>query len=202
MLTAIETEEGYKIRFVLEKLQTIYYVQITPSLISSGFFEIIPNVIKVGIYYIDTPDIDFDLSHLHKLKNLACESELNENGSHFLNKLRFPHSSRKLTITACVLSRSFLTTLCGLPNLEVLNINSGVFERDGEAEEEEWEAVEGDKIRSLQFLGLYSSNIVRWRANGTNFPKLRELYVNRCNELEEIPSDIGDIPTLGRNLHR
>ncbi|XP_047953901.1 prohibitin-3, mitochondrial-like [Salvia hispanica] len=30
----------------------------------------------------------------------------------------------------------------------------------------------------------------------TNFPKLRVLHVSRCSELEEIPCDIGDIPTL------
>ncbi|KAG6391861.1 hypothetical protein SASPL_149622 [Salvia splendens] len=90
---------------------------------------------------------------------------------------------------------SFLTTLCALPNLEVLKI------RDC-AEEEEWEMTEGDEFRSLQFLRLCSSKIVRWRANETNLPKLWELYVIRCNELEEIPCDIGDIPTLQTILLR
>ncbi|XP_047972411.1 putative late blight resistance protein homolog R1A-10 [Salvia hispanica] len=196
LFTAIDTDEGYKIRFVHKKLQSIYHVWITPSLIRNGFFQIIPNVIKLGIYYIDTPEIEVDLSHLHKLENLRFDSELDEDGSRFLNKLRFPHGIRKLTIFECFVSRSFLTTLCGLPNLEVLKIGNCVFERDGEAEEEEWEAVEGDEFCSLQFLCLQSLNIVRWRADETNFPKLRELQVIRCKELEEIPCNIGDIPTL------
>ena len=62
---------------------------------------------------------------------------------------------------------TFLTTLCGLLNLEVLKIGDCVFETDREAEEEEWEAEEGDEFGSLQFLHLESLNIVRWRANET-----------------------------------
>ncbi|XP_042031906.1 putative late blight resistance protein homolog R1B-16 [Salvia splendens] len=187
---------GYKIRFVHTKLQTIFLVWITPSLIRSGFFEIIPNIIWLGIYYIHSPDIEVDLSHLHKLENLRCQSELDKVGSCFLIKLRFPYSIRKLTIVDCVLFRRFLTTLCALPNLEVLYICRCVFERDAQAEEEEWEVTEGDEFRSLQHLNLQLLNIVRWRAKETNFPKLRELHVVKCNELEEIPCDIGDIPTL------
>ncbi|KAG6385432.1 hypothetical protein SASPL_154270 [Salvia splendens] len=105
---------------------------ITPSLIRSGFLEIIPNVVK------------------------------------------FPCKIRKLAISECVVSRIFLTTLCGLPNLEVLKIEYCVFEtyEVGESEEEEWEITEGDEFRSLQFLSL------------------------RCYQLEEVPCDIGDIPTL------
>ncbi|XP_047945655.1 putative late blight resistance protein homolog R1A-10 [Salvia hispanica] len=192
----IQIGEGYKIRFVHKKLQTIFFIWITPSLISSGFFEIIPNVVRLGIYYEDSPNIEIDLSHLGKLETLKCQSKLNEDGSCFLNKLRFPCSIRKLTIFYCVLSRSFLTTLCGLPNLEALSICKCVYQRDGETEEQEWEMTERDKFRSLQYLRLQSFNIVRWRANDTNFPKLRLLDVIRCNELEEIPSGIGDIINL------
>ncbi|KAL1531582.1 putative late blight resistance protein R1B-16 [Salvia divinorum] len=194
--TLIEVGKGYEIRFVHKKLQTIYFVWITPSLIRSGFFEIIPNVIRLGIYYEDSPDIEVDLSHLHKLENLRCQSELNKDGSRFLNKLRFPCSIRKLVIVDCVVSRSFLTTLCTLPNLEVFLIGNCVFERDGEAEVDEWETTEGDEFRSLQFLSLHCLDIVHWRANETNFPVLRELYVIGCSKLDEIPCDIGDIPTL------
>ena len=127
--------------------------------------------------------MEVDLSHLYKLENLRCQSDLNEDGSCFLNKLGFPHSIRKLTIFYCVVFRSFLATLCGLPNLEVLSICQCVFERNGEADEEEWEMTEGDEFRSLQCLCLDSLNIARWRANKTNFPKLLELHVKECNEL-------------------
>ncbi|XP_047965776.1 putative late blight resistance protein homolog R1B-16 [Salvia hispanica] len=196
LVTLIEIGKGYKIRFVHKKLQMIYFVRITPSLIRNGFFEIIPNIRSLGIYYLDSPDVEVDLSHLHKLKNLKCFSVLTKDGSCFLNKLRFPCSIRKLVIIDCVVFRSFLTTLCALTNLEVLKIAYCVFERDGEAEEEEWEATEGDEFHSLEFLCLQSLNIVCWRDDETNFPKLRVLHVFRCNELVEIPCGIGDIPTL------
>ncbi|XP_047948745.1 putative late blight resistance protein homolog R1B-16 [Salvia hispanica] len=100
------------IKFDLKKLQTLYTVRVTPKLISSGFFERIPNIIRLGIYYEDSPNIVVDLSHLHKLEILYCNSELDKD------------------------------------------------------------------------------------ADETNFPKLRELFVCDCYKLEEIPSAIGDIPTL------
>ncbi|KAG6431426.1 hypothetical protein SASPL_109505 [Salvia splendens] len=110
-----------KIKFEIKKLQTLSTVLITPKLISCGFFEGIPNIIKLGIYYEDSPNIEVDLSHLHKLEILHCQSRL-------------------------------------------------------------------DKDESL--------NLVHWKADETNFPKLRELFVLECYRLEEIPSAIGDIPTL------
>ncbi|KAG6392120.1 hypothetical protein SASPL_146330 [Salvia splendens] len=188
-----------KIKFDLKKLQTLYIVWITPKLISSGFFEGIPNIIKLGIYYEDSPNIEVDLSHLHKLEILLCESQLDKDGSRFLHKLRFPSNLRKLSLLGCVVFRSLLTTLCTLPNLEVLRIMDCPFEREGETaeeEEEEWEVTEGDQFRSRLFLLLQFLNLVRWKANETNFPKLRKLHVLNSNRLEEIPSAIGDISTL------
>ncbi|XP_047948746.1 putative late blight resistance protein homolog R1A-10 [Salvia hispanica] len=186
-----------KMKFDLKKLQTLYIVWISPDLISSGFFERIPNIIRLGIYYEDSPNIVVDLSHLHKLEILYCNSELDKDGSRFLHKLRFPSNLRKLSLHSCVVFRSLLTTLCTLPNLEVLKIVECVFQREGEGEaEEEWEATEGGEFRSLLFLQLESLNLVHWKANETNFPKLRTLFVVGCYKLEEIPNAMGDIPTL------
>ena len=53
-----------------------------------------------------------------------------------------------------------------------------------------------DEFRSLLFLQVEFLNLVHWKADETNFPKLRELFVCDCYKLEEIPSAIGDIPTL------
>ncbi|XP_047947904.1 putative late blight resistance protein homolog R1B-16 [Salvia hispanica] len=185
------------IKFDLKKLQTLYTVRVTPKLISSGFFERIPNIIKLGICYGDSPNIVVDLGHLYKLEILHCLSELDKDGSRFLQKLRFPSNLKNLTLGGCVVFRSLLTTLCTLPNLEVLRIVKCVFEREGEAEEEEeWEATEGGEFHSLLFLQLDSLNLVHWKADETNFPKLRKLFVFGCYKLDEIPSAIGDIPTL------
>ncbi|KAL1561249.1 putative late blight resistance protein R1A-10 [Salvia divinorum] len=62
--------------------------------------------------------------------------------------------------------------------------------------EEEWKLAEEDVFCSLQFLTLEDSELVRWIADETNFPRLRHLRLDRCYSLEEIPSGIGEIPTL------
>ncbi|XP_047943229.1 putative late blight resistance protein homolog R1B-16 [Salvia hispanica] len=192
----IEIGEEYRFKYVHKKLHKIFFLRITPSMIRNGFFETIPNIISLGIRFDDSLDSEVDLSHLHKLEILRCISDWNKYDCRFLHKLRVPCNIRKLVLIGCALAQSFLRNLCALPKLEVLKIRSCMFERDGEAEEEEWEMAEGDEFRSLQFLSIISLNIVRWRANETNFPKLLVLHVIRCKVLEEIPCDIGDIPTL------
>ncbi|KAH6831965.1 hypothetical protein C2S53_019827 [Perilla frutescens var. hirtella] len=186
-------EEGYVIEFVRKKLQTIsYWVRITGPLIRRGFFKSIPNIKNLGLYFHELPSITevVDLTHLHKLQTLRCTciSRLEED---VLQKLRFPSSLRKLTLYKCVIFGRFMRTLCALPNLEVLKIVECAFDED-----EEWEAAEGDEFGSLQYLELQDLKLVRWRADETNFPRLRELRIGFCYSLEEIPSGIGEIPTL------
>ncbi|KAH6808642.1 hypothetical protein C2S51_026425 [Perilla frutescens var. frutescens] len=185
-------EEGYVIKFVRKKLQTIsYWVRITGPLIRRGFFKSIPNIKNLGLYFHELPSITevVDLTHLHKLQTLRCTciSGLEED---VLQKLRFPSSLRKLTLYKCVIFGRFMRTLCALPNLEVLKIVECAFD------EEEWEAAEGDEFGSLQYLELQDLKLVRWRADETNFPRLEQLLIYKCSSLEEIPSGIGEIPTL------
>ncbi|XP_047965788.1 putative late blight resistance protein homolog R1B-16 [Salvia hispanica] len=193
-LNEIGTE--FRFRFVHKKLHKIFIVRITPSMIRNGFFETIPNIISLGITFKNSPDSEVDLSHLHKLEILRCSTNRKKDPCRFLHKLRFPCNIRKLVLIGCAVAQSFLTTLCALRYLEVLKIRSCMFERDGEAEEEELEVTEGDEFCSLLFLRLESLKIGRWKADETNFPKLRVLHVIRCKVLKEIPRDIGDIPTL------
>ncbi|XP_047978795.1 putative late blight resistance protein homolog R1B-16 [Salvia hispanica] len=51
-------------------------------------------------------------------------------------------------------------------------------------------------IDKKEFLYLEDLRIVRWIADETNFPRLRHLHLHECKHLEEIPSGIGEIPTL------
>ncbi|KAH6808644.1 hypothetical protein C2S51_026427 [Perilla frutescens var. frutescens] len=186
-------EVGYKIKFVRKKLQTISYVMITAPLMRRGFFESIPNITNLKLYFPELASSSevVDLTHLHKLQTLRCASHLNRDGRFLLQKLIFPSSLRKLNLFYCVIFGRFMTSLCALPNLEVLKIGGCVFE-----DNQEWEAAEGDEFRSLQFLQFSTLNLVRWRADETNFPRLRELSIGYCPSLEEIPSGIGEIPTL------
>ncbi|KAL0348643.1 UNVERIFIED_CONTAM: putative late blight resistance proteinR1B-12 [Sesamum angustifolium] len=43
---------------------------------------------------------------------------------------------------------------------------------------------------------LEKLELVHWRADETHFPRLRHQVIRECSALEEIPSGIGDIPTL------
>ena len=68
LITLTEIGVECMFRSVHKKLHKIFFVRITPSMIRNGFFESIPNIISLGIHFEDSPDIEVDLSHLHKLE--------------------------------------------------------------------------------------------------------------------------------------
>ncbi|KAH6831933.1 hypothetical protein C2S53_012808 [Perilla frutescens var. hirtella] len=185
-------EYGYRKTFVQKKLQTISTVNLD-HLISRGFLGYIPNIKNLGICCRFLPSSAVDLRHLHKLQTLKCSFDSPSEGDRsFVATLIFPSSLRKLSLCECAISHKVLTTLCALPDLEVLKLRKCVFDED-----EEWDAAtQGDAFGSLQFLLLESLNVVRWRADETNFPKLRQLVIRGCSRLEEIPCGIGEILTL------
>ncbi|XP_057772155.1 putative late blight resistance protein homolog R1A-10 [Salvia miltiorrhiza] len=185
-------KEDYTKKIVLKKLQTLWCVKLSPSMIRGGFLESIPSIKSLGLH--DKEDSFLievvDLSHLHKLETLRWWSE----DATFLRRLKFPSTLRKLSLIDCLINPGALTILCALPNLEVLKINFCTFK--SEETNDEWEIAEEDEFSSLQFLQLYCLQLVRWRADETNFPRLRHLIIRRCYYLEEIPAGIGEIPTL------
>ncbi|KAL2509393.1 putative disease resistance protein [Forsythia ovata] len=76
-----------------------------------------------------------------------------------------------------------------LPNLEVLNLRT--FTYDGSV----WEPTE-DNFLQLKVLLLEETDLEYLKADETNFPSLQHLTFSYCEQLEEIPSAIGNIPTL------
>ncbi|XP_047978784.1 putative late blight resistance protein homolog R1B-8 [Salvia hispanica] len=109
----------------------------------------------------------------------------------------------------CELNFGAWRSLCALNKLEVFTFTCCNFkskeETNGDESEsedtytwdEEWELEDGDVFPSLHFLTLkllYS--LPFWTADKTNFPRLRQLRVAGCCDLYEIPSGIGEIPTL------
>ncbi|XP_057771176.1 putative late blight resistance protein homolog R1A-10 [Salvia miltiorrhiza] len=198
--TFLRIEDDYMKKIVLKKLQTIRNVYLTLSVIRRGFLESIPNIKSLGIAYKvegsswKMSEVVVDLSHLHKLQTLSWVS------SQYLHVPKFPSTLRELTLEFCVITLAVTTALCALPNLEVLNMHKCSFKSNETEEEEaneEWEIAEGDEFSSLHFLLLEDCiSLVRWRADETNFPRLRHLYIRKCPYLEEIPAGIGEIPTL------
>ncbi|KAL0341557.1 UNVERIFIED_CONTAM: putative late blight resistance proteinR1B-16 [Sesamum calycinum] len=64
---------------------------------------------------------------------------------------------------------------------------------------QEWNQVEGEFPR-LKVLTIFDCHLVWWRAENVHFPNLESLFLSFMWKLEEIPSVIGDIPTL-RSIH-
>ncbi|PIN23085.1 hypothetical protein CDL12_04214 [Handroanthus impetiginosus] len=83
-----------------------------------------------------------------------------------------------------------------LENLEVLKLKEKAFMG------KYWEAQDGG-FRHLEVLHIGRTDLVSWYALGHHFPRLRRLELKNCEELQDIPSGLADIPTLRLlDLHR
>ncbi|KAJ9552092.1 LOW QUALITY PROTEIN: hypothetical protein OSB04_016137 [Centaurea solstitialis] len=105
------------------------------------------------------------------------------------NHIWFPATLKTLTLTKCCLPWSDMSTIKSLPNLEVLELFHNAFMGA------HWDACE-QQFRQLKFLLLYHLNLKQWEASSTSFPCLKRLSMRRCEDLEEIPFEIGEIATL------
>ncbi|KAL0464140.1 UNVERIFIED_CONTAM: Disease resistance protein RPP13 [Sesamum latifolium] len=136
-----------------------------------------------------------NLDQLHKLEILKCLF-----GGHdylmFLPSSRniarptltFPPNLKKLILSGCLLPWEDMTHIGSLPKLEVLKLHRNAF--CGKV----WEPIEGEFLR-LKYLKLHHLDLTEWRADETHFPSLQHLILKICS-LKEIPSGIGEIPTL------
>ena len=202
---------------VLKKLQRISVnLRKEEARTWDGFLKSIPNIKKLSILdCLRTTPALIDLSHLHKIEHLTCIQF--QHGLSHRFRIIFPSILRKLLLYECGINSGAWRTLCALHKLEMLKIGSCSFkskeetcdeEREAtngdelESEEEtydeewDWELGDGDVFRSLQVLHLEDLRIMRWIADETNFPRLRHLHIRFFSNLEEIPSGIGEIPTL------
>ncbi|XP_022885293.1 putative late blight resistance protein homolog R1B-16 isoform X2 [Olea europaea var. sylvestris] len=183
--------EGGNSTTVLENLQTLS--QIKDFRCTEEILKRIPNLKKLGICYVFEP-MDSDLyclknvGRLHKLESLNCYIFPSLSSS-FLQNLTLPPSLKKLTLSGSHIPWEDMTILGSLPNLQVLKLKRSSFYG------REWEPNEGEFLQ-LKFLLLEGLNLVEWRADNIHFPCLQHLVLKTCYSMEEIPSVIGEIPTL------
>ncbi|KAL3504648.1 hypothetical protein ACH5RR_034489 [Cinchona calisaya] len=104
-------------------------------------------------------------------------------------KFCFPSNLKKLSMSNSCLPWDEISYIGELPNLEVLKLLNKAFVG------QQWEMREGE-FQKLKFLKLDSLDIKLWTAFSEHFPSLEQLIVLSCQELEEIPSSLGEIPTL------
>lgn len=103
-------------------------------------------------------------------------------------EFNFPMNLKKLTLEA--FPWSIMSSIGRLPNLEVLKLLGAKAGR-----EEIWNMEEGE-FPKLKFLKLERPCIVRWTCSGDHLPCLQKLVLESCWNLEELPSCLGEIPTL------
>ncbi|KAL8056991.1 hypothetical protein ABFX02_04G154600 [Erythranthe guttata] len=176
--------------FVLPNLQTLKNVR--NFVWSEEACKGIVNVRKLNIAYGSEwkkSNNDYQLynvSQLHKLESLSCISYCKDER---LRKLTFLCSLKKLSLDGFIVRYQDLTVIGSLPCLEVLKL------LDSSIKEDEWNPVEGEFLR-LKFLLVLWSSLVYWNVESSHFPVLEKLVLLHMKELDRIPLDIGEIPTL------
>ncbi|KAL0341551.1 UNVERIFIED_CONTAM: hypothetical protein Scaly_1817700 [Sesamum calycinum] len=131
----------------------------------------------------------YRLDNLIRLQNL--ETLFVSASNLTLENITFPTSLKELRLVGCYIPWENMTTIGSLlPNLEKLELRYNLFEGS------EWNQVEGEFPR-LKVLKISESDELKWwRAENICFPNLEMLFLSWMWGLEEIPSVIGDIPTL------
>ncbi|KAL3812759.1 hypothetical protein ACJIZ3_014027 [Penstemon smallii] len=175
----------------LQTLGNVYNFKFTERV-----FRLMPNLKKLVVSYVyDSHTIwsPYHFSHfvhLLQLETLKCyfiAKSIYAPGQ--LLNFAFPERLKKLTLSGCTLPWESLTVVGSLPKLEVLKLKDDAFVGSV------WKTNE-EEFPQLKYFLVASSSLEHWRTEETHFPKLRHLSLKSCSELVEIPSEIGNIPTL------
>ncbi|XP_075480618.1 LOW QUALITY PROTEIN: putative late blight resistance protein homolog R1A-3 [Primulina tabacum] len=184
--------------FVFEELQTLsglWNLVFTEELLQK-----IPNIKKIDVEYESRylnkwSDYQLEnLGNLHQLKTLKicvfpCLGVLVNLFKPSRFKFHFPTSLKTLILGGVGIPWHDLAIIGSLPNLEVLKlINCACL---GTV----WEPNEGE-FCELKVLVLERLKLNHWEADHNHFPCLQRLVIRWCYGLIEIPSGMGDSPTL------
>ncbi|KAL2515509.1 Disease resistance protein RPP8 [Forsythia ovata] len=180
---------------VLENLQTLKGV--IDFKFTKKVLQMMPNLkkLKIGFLHSCADLSSFCINkfiHLRQLEDLNCNFTYESDGK-FIHPLtenfHLPPTLKRLTLRGCRLSWKSMVIIGSLHNLEVLNLEELTF--DGSV----WKPSEGNFLQ-LKVLLLHETDLEHLKADETNFPSLQHLTFSDCRKLVEIPSAIGDIPTL------
>ncbi|KAL0355138.1 UNVERIFIED_CONTAM: putative late blight resistance proteinR1A-10 [Sesamum radiatum] len=130
-----------------------------------------------------------NLVHFHHLEKLSFSYRRSASCNVPTPIIAFPRTLKKLTLSDCRFPWEHMTVVGSLPNLEVLKLLWYAFCG------REWQPVLGE-FAQLKYLAIDTTDLERWLAESTNFPRLEHLRLENCSRLERIPTDIGEILTL------
>ncbi|KAI7995445.1 hypothetical protein LOK49_LG11G00368 [Camellia lanceoleosa] len=125
------------------------------------------------------PNLEF-LRHLETLK--IRDQFLHSTN---LRDIKFPTNVTRLTLKSTFIEWEEISVLgMLLPNLELLELENYA------ACGRQWVIIDGGFPR-LKFLKLKELKVERWITCSSHFPSLQHLSLERCENLEEIPSSLG-----------
>ncbi|XP_057763628.1 putative late blight resistance protein homolog R1B-16 [Salvia miltiorrhiza] len=131
---------------------------------------------------------------MYCLSNLDCLTKLESLDCFLYGKcaINFPHSLKRLNL-CCTMDycwEDILDKVGVLPHLHNLTLQYGSFK------EGKWETTEGQFL-TLKFLTLEKCrNLEIWEIERSHFPCLERLHLDGLYNLQEIPLDFAEIPTL------
>ncbi|XP_057808784.1 putative late blight resistance protein homolog R1A-10 [Salvia miltiorrhiza] len=184
----------------LENLVTL--LDVSSHSCTPGILQRVPNLRKLGVR-IESPALDAAedfsfLTHLITLQHLEsfkCVVMHPDFASQVVSSIPcFPTTLTKLSLSGCGLSWDIMKVIAILPNLVSMKLRWYAFR--GSEWKQEGDGREHKDFPRLKFLLLEDLDIVWWKASSGNFPLLTNLVIRHCYKLQEIPSGIGNIPTL------
>ncbi|CDP20463.1 unnamed protein product [Coffea canephora] len=161
----------------------------TPTAADGFIFPVENLEVSQGLIHLDTLSLAIDPSQsLQKILTNQLESLTLCFCRGY--RFKFPLNLKKLTLRGTDQGWSEISTIGKLPKLEVLKLLYCY------AVGEEWEMKEGEfpSLRVLQLSNLWKFR--SWTASSDNFPRLEKLVVHSCRNLKEVPSCLGECPTL------
>ncbi|XP_057791086.1 putative late blight resistance protein homolog R1B-16 [Salvia miltiorrhiza] len=148
------------------------------------------NIKKLVLTICEPRDDDYCVHNIECLQKLESLSFICVRRSVFLQKLTLPHSLKSLDLQMWMgRMKDILEKVSTLPLLQKLKLMNGRFKTG------KWATVEG-QFPSLKLLSLTSCcNLKYWMMESSHFPCLEHLHLHKI-DLKEIPTELGDIPTL------
>ncbi|KAH6758296.1 hypothetical protein C2S51_018531 [Perilla frutescens var. frutescens] len=179
---------------VLQNLQTI--MRARNLNFSEEVCKRIPNIKELFIHY----EFDESASSIYNLQNVGFLNKLESLrysfsgweylGGDVLLKLNVPNSLKELDLSNSKLAWSDMAVIASLPHLQILELQHDAMVGP------EWNCVE-EEFLCLKHLYINECHdLIHWTADSCNFPVLENLSLVYLSELVEIPSGIGEIPTL------
>ncbi|XP_057781561.1 putative late blight resistance protein homolog R1A-10 [Salvia miltiorrhiza] len=160
-----------------------------PVSCTKDVFTRAPNLQRFGIrgHLADLSDAD-SLKKLERLENLKMVNEPAREIQ--LDLCCFPPTLKWLTLSGTYLKWASMSTLGKIDSLEILKLKNNAF--IGES----WSSTAEDGFGRLRFLLIRTTDLVSWEASADCFPSLKQLVLNDCENLQQIPS------TPPRNLDK